>query len=83
MTLRCSYFVPLASALIMACCERKRAPSRVRSSSMITPRSESISAGSSAMKCDQSCSTSSAVSMMPWRVVGTSVIEYWVLSCVV
>ena len=39
---------------------------------MITPRSESISLGSRAMKCDQSCRISSAESMMPSREVGTS-----------
>ena len=41
---------------------------------MMTPRSESISSGSSAMKCDQSCRISSALSMMPSREVGTSFI---------
>ena len=54
--------------------ERHDAPSRVRSSSMMTPRSESISSGSSAMKCDQSCRISRALSMMPSREVGTSFI---------
>ena len=47
---------------------------------MITPRSESISSGWRAMKCDQSCRISSALSMMPSREVGTSFIMYEVMS---
>jgi hypothetical protein len=68
---RLAYFEFSSRTGICLSCSRALAPRRERHSSMITPRSLSISAGSNVTCCAQSSSTSNARSRTSIRSVGT------------